>query len=218
MTDSFAQGLFALERNWRGSLASNAGVNVTLQQFQAMEKDASPFVLKNWRFQHGLYRAYYDAYVRTRLLYEIALEERAMEKLLQAKAIGSLLAMDEAERFIAEQEAVVAAAEREDEERRAREEEAAAAAAPLPSAAAAPVLPATAAPVVPAAAARGVPEQMDQSVRVEGGITVNIHTERMVLDEAEILSDTIVQRLRERLDALRSEREFRTGVRAPAPG
>ncbi len=34
----FAQGLLALERNWRGPLASNAGVDTTLQQFQAMER------------------------------------------------------------------------------------------------------------------------------------------------------------------------------------
>ena len=43
-----------------------------------------PFVLKNWRFQQALYRAYYDAYVRSRLLYEEALEERANDLLRQA--------------------------------------------------------------------------------------------------------------------------------------
>src|SRR5258708_6811636 len=32
--DSFAQGLLALERNWRGPLAANSGVEATLQQFQ----------------------------------------------------------------------------------------------------------------------------------------------------------------------------------------
>ena len=67
-TDSFAQGLLSLERNWRGPLASNAGVDTTLQQFQAMERAAAPRDLLNWRFQQALYRAYYDAYVRQRLL------------------------------------------------------------------------------------------------------------------------------------------------------
>ena len=36
--DSFAQGLLALERNWRGPLLTNAGVDTTLQQFQEMER------------------------------------------------------------------------------------------------------------------------------------------------------------------------------------
>ena len=46
-----------------------------------MEKAASPELLKNWRFQQALYRAYYDAYVRARLIYETELEERAMDRL-----------------------------------------------------------------------------------------------------------------------------------------
>ena len=33
----------------------------------------------NWRFQQALYRAYYDAYLRTRLTDETARERRAME-------------------------------------------------------------------------------------------------------------------------------------------
>ena len=40
--DSFAQGLLALERNWRGPLATNAGVETTREQFQQMERTASP--------------------------------------------------------------------------------------------------------------------------------------------------------------------------------
>ncbi len=35
-----------------------------------------PHVLANWRFQQALYRAYYDAYVRSRLIYETDLEEQ----------------------------------------------------------------------------------------------------------------------------------------------
>src|SRR5262249_18723571 len=68
--DNFAQGLLALERNWQGPLLTNESVYTTLQQFQDMERSASPQVLLNWRFQQALYRAYYDAYQRTRLLYE----------------------------------------------------------------------------------------------------------------------------------------------------
>src|SRR5207302_1321354 len=42
--DGFAQGLLALERNWVGPLATNGGVNTTLEQFQRMERSASPQV------------------------------------------------------------------------------------------------------------------------------------------------------------------------------
>jgi hypothetical protein len=99
-TDDFAQGLLALERNWEGPLACNAGVYTTLQQFQAMEESASPRDLKNWRFQQALYRAYYDAYTRSRLLYESGLEEQAVDQLRQAPDKGSLVALAEAERIL----------------------------------------------------------------------------------------------------------------------
>jgi hypothetical protein len=79
--DPFAQGLLALESNWRGPLASNASVYTTLEHFQDMERSAAPRDLRNWRFQQGLYRAYYDAYVRSRLLHETAIEERALDRL-----------------------------------------------------------------------------------------------------------------------------------------
>ena len=50
-----------------------------------MERRASPQVKLNWRFQQALYRAYYDSYVRDRLLYETSLENQAMEKLRDAR-------------------------------------------------------------------------------------------------------------------------------------
>ena len=98
--DSFAQGLLALERNWRGPLASNAGVYTTLEQFQAMERASTPEMRLNWRFQQGLYRAYYDAYVRRRLLNETALEESAMDRLRAAKAEGSITAVEGAKEIL----------------------------------------------------------------------------------------------------------------------
>ena len=42
-----------------------------------------PRVLANWRFQQALYRAYYDAYVRSRLIYETDLEEQALDRAAQ---------------------------------------------------------------------------------------------------------------------------------------
>jgi hypothetical protein len=98
--DSFAQGLLALERNWRGPLATNAGVYTTLEQFQSMERASSPETRLNWRFQQALYRAYYDAYVRRRLLYETGLEESAMDRLREAKSTGALAAVDRAQEIL----------------------------------------------------------------------------------------------------------------------
>jgi hypothetical protein len=98
--DSFAQGLLALERNWRGPLLVNAGVEVTLAQFQALERAAAPRDRKNWRFQQALFRAYYDAYTRRRLTYEADLEAQAMERLRQAPARGTSVAMAEAETIL----------------------------------------------------------------------------------------------------------------------
>lgn len=94
--EGFAQGLLALERNWSGPLLTNASVYETLAQFQDMERAADPRDRGNWRFQQALYRAYYDAYVKDRLLYETRLEAEAMEQLREAKRLGSLRAMERA--------------------------------------------------------------------------------------------------------------------------
>jgi len=98
--DPFAQGLLALERNWRGPLATNANVDTTRAQFEQMDGTAAPGVHANWRFQQALYRAYYDAYVRARLVYETGLERQAMAELRNARALGSLTAMNRAEQIL----------------------------------------------------------------------------------------------------------------------
>ncbi len=95
--DGFAQGLLALERNWSGPLLTNESVYTTLRQFRSMEHTASPRDRLNWRFQQALYRAYYDAYVRSRLIYETGLEESSLVRLREASSTGSLLAMEQAE-------------------------------------------------------------------------------------------------------------------------
>ncbi len=88
LAEGFAQGLLALERNWSAPLLSNEGVLTTLRQFQIMEEQASPHDLLKWRFQQALYRAYYDAYVRSRLIYETDLEQRALAKLEEMRRLG----------------------------------------------------------------------------------------------------------------------------------
>jgi hypothetical protein len=86
--DAFAQGLLRLEENWRGPLAANAGVDVTLAQFRDLEAHVPPAVLENWRFQQALYRAYFDAAVRRRLIAESACLERARDVLGRVYEIG----------------------------------------------------------------------------------------------------------------------------------
>ena len=99
-TESFAAGLAALERNWRGPLATNAGVETTFDQFADMEASAPPQVRANWRFQQALYRAYYDAYTRSRLQYETGLEDRAMFELRNARTAGVGTALARAQEIL----------------------------------------------------------------------------------------------------------------------
>lgn len=108
--EGFAQGLLSLERNWRGSLLGNGGVYTTLEQFQEMERKARPAVRANWRFQQALYRAYYDATDRARLLAETRQVEAAKRELRRAATVGSADAIEAARRQL-EPPAVPAAAD-----------------------------------------------------------------------------------------------------------
>jgi hypothetical protein len=80
-SEDIAQGMAALERNWHRPLIANRSVEVTLKQWKSVEKELPQDVVKNYRFQMGLLRAYYDAYIRERLIHETALESQAREVL-----------------------------------------------------------------------------------------------------------------------------------------
>lgn len=109
LRESFAVGLLNLENNWRGPLADNQGVEITLNQFRDMEKMATPQMLLNWRFQQAIYRANYDATIRSRLIRENAQQERALELLRGARLSGSLAAMEQAKSALAKPEVPFAA-------------------------------------------------------------------------------------------------------------
>ena len=98
--DRFADGLLALEKNWEGAVLENAGIDETLKLFQALERDAGPREKLNWRFQQAAYRAYYDAFVRTRLKHETAARDAAVAKLRAAKTTGALKAVADAEAIL----------------------------------------------------------------------------------------------------------------------
>ena len=96
-----AHGLLALERNLQGPLLTNGQVQRTLQQWQTMEKNASPEVPSNFRFQEGLIRAYFDAYTQRRLIYEAELEQEAKDALQGASENGSINAIKDARAILA---------------------------------------------------------------------------------------------------------------------
>ena len=87
--EDIAHGMLALERNWQGPLIANKSVEVTLKQWKNMEKRMPADAVKNYRFQMGLMRAYYDAYIRERLIHETVLESEAKEVLRDTAKVGS---------------------------------------------------------------------------------------------------------------------------------
>ncbi|HXP59461.1 MAG TPA: hypothetical protein VN829_03165 [Dongiaceae bacterium] len=99
-TDDFAQALLALERNWQGPLIANQNVEVTLAQLQRLEREAAPAELKNWRLQQALFRGYYDAYIRHRLIHETDLEAQAMARLRRAAVTGAAAALADGQQIL----------------------------------------------------------------------------------------------------------------------
>jgi hypothetical protein len=94
IAEEAADGILALERNWRGPLRDNGAVEATLLAWQRLESKA-PELAGNWRWQMCLLRAVYDAYVRRKLLYETGLEEEA-NRILLSRSETPDRAMDEA--------------------------------------------------------------------------------------------------------------------------
>ncbi|OUS71114.1 hypothetical protein B1748_27265 [Paenibacillus sp. MY03] len=92
-----ANGLLALERNFEGPMITNRQISHTLNHWRKMESRVDEQVLQNYRFEMGLLRAYYDAYVQRRLIHEQELEQRAMDVLYRANETGIMPAMEQAE-------------------------------------------------------------------------------------------------------------------------
>ena len=102
--EDIAKGLLALEQNWVGPVAGNPSIAETLALWQAIEKRADASVLANWRFQMGLYRAYYDAYIQQKLAYETDLETQACAELARARETGVVPAIQSARTILAKAE------------------------------------------------------------------------------------------------------------------
>ncbi|MDR2118077.1 MAG: hypothetical protein LBP25_00875 [Tannerellaceae bacterium] len=85
--DKVAEAIFALERNWRGPLEENGGIESTFYKWQQLER-SYPGLQTNWRWQMLVLRAYYDTYITRRKLYEQRLEKEAGQILAEAEKDG----------------------------------------------------------------------------------------------------------------------------------
>jgi hypothetical protein len=103
--DAMVADLLSLEANWQGAVMTNAGIDTTLANWQAIEASASPSTLaSNWRFQQGLFRAYYDAYVKARRIEAAQLEQEACDRLAEARTVGANTAIANALAALARQD------------------------------------------------------------------------------------------------------------------
>ena len=99
---AFAGGIARLERNWIGSARTNAAPGQTLAHFRELERNADPFMLRNWRFQQALYRAYFDDYSHRRLLGYVEIESRSRVTELGEALFQSIHMQLNVERYQAE--------------------------------------------------------------------------------------------------------------------
>jgi hypothetical protein len=78
---------FADFENHKSKITQSLNGPITRSPDEPMSR-ATPAELLNWRFQMGLYRAYYDAYVRSRLINETGAENRALSRLAEIRRVG----------------------------------------------------------------------------------------------------------------------------------
>lgn len=102
--EAIAQGLLALEDNWRGPLADNESVEDTLAHWQDIEKQLPQAARSNWRLQLPLLRANYDAYLQRRLARHLEIEVAAIEALRAAPQVGPAEAIAQSRKALAQVE------------------------------------------------------------------------------------------------------------------
>ncbi|MEQ6119465.1 hypothetical protein [Reichenbachiella sp. MALMAid0571] len=95
VAEAVADGILALEKNWVGPIVANGGIEATLLYWQDLEAKY-PRLRDNWRWQLLLVRAYYDAYIRHRAIFEKTLEKDVNVVLGEAKTKSPEVVMQEA--------------------------------------------------------------------------------------------------------------------------
>ncbi len=88
LSESVADGILALEKNWIGALVENGSVETTLKYWENLDREA-PELEYNWRWQLFQLRSKYDAYIRNRVIYERSLEKQVNNILSKAVEIGA---------------------------------------------------------------------------------------------------------------------------------
>ena len=96
-----AKGLKMLEGNMKGFLLTNEGIDAALAQWRRIGRLGGPELEENWRYQMYLFRAMFDAYIRTRLIAETQYERQAYEALARAGELGVEQAIAEASAALA---------------------------------------------------------------------------------------------------------------------
>ncbi len=95
VAETAADGILGLEQNWVGPVIGNKVIGETLELWKKLEGE-NPQLAENWRWQQLVMRAYYDAYIQDRLVYEKNLEMVAYQILDKANTIGADKAMIDA--------------------------------------------------------------------------------------------------------------------------
>ncbi len=95
VANASADGIFDLEQNWDGPISGNQTITETLTLWKTLEAE-NPQLQDNWRWQQLMMRAYYDAYIKNRLAFEVNLEQEAYRILADADRIGADKAMGQA--------------------------------------------------------------------------------------------------------------------------
>eukprot|EP00899_Mesostigma_viride_P003376 jgi/Mesvir1/13039/Mv06030-RA.1 len=100
MRADFIKGWLGLAKNWESPLETNMHVDETLATWQKFENHGAPHEIEgNWRIQQGLYRSYFDAHIKTRLLHEQREEEEVMA-VLTRKGVPAERALKDANRMV----------------------------------------------------------------------------------------------------------------------
>lgn len=87
--DELTELIFALEKNWVGSLAENTGIDETFARFEKLDAALRPEVRYNWRYRMLYQRAMLDLYAKRRFLADAQLEAEARAELAKAPESGA---------------------------------------------------------------------------------------------------------------------------------
>ncbi len=96
-----AKGLIDLEKNWRGPILENDGIEQTYHHWRDIGGKNGELLRDNWRYQMYLFRSLFDYYIQVRHEVEMGYQGEAYGELAKAAEIGSTTAIARAQRVLA---------------------------------------------------------------------------------------------------------------------